>query len=619
MKETLLTLFPIFSNIENKIKAILTKDYEDSDKYMMIVSTVLFIITVGISSIPNSMYLFGLITGGILFALSFIAYKFFKGTMVSRIIFGIVLMSYPSIMIIQNLGMIEMHFAYFILAAALARYKDLTALLAATLAAVINHVLFTYLQLNNFEMNGQAIMYFSYGCSWEITLLHIVMFALEAVLLVFIIYSSITQFILAERLKAESDETIKTINKEQEENEVIINSTISVVTDIKSGIMTRRIDGSTCNESVELLKNLLNEMLDNLEKLLGQDINKLTNVLDKYSQRDFLAKLDSKTSGEIGSKIIDMHDMITEILQTNQNDGITLQNSAMELTKNVSTLSNNATSQAASLEETAASIDEITSNIQQTNQKAQEMSSISNDTKTSANEGQKLADDTAKAMDEINNTVININESISVIDQIAFQTNILSLNAAVEAATAGEAGKGFAVVAQEVRNLASRSAEAAKEIKSLVENATTKANNGKAISSKMIEGFTNLESKISNTNELIDDVTNAAKEQSIGMTQISDAINQLDSFTQQNAAIADKTKDIAHQTNTIASRVVENVDKNSFEGKDTKRKIEVKKEFVQKEVVKEEVTKKTPVTTQKKETKKVITEEVDTSDEWESF
>ena len=84
-----------------------------------------------------------------------------------------------------------------------------------------------------------------------------------------------------------------------------------------------------------------------------------------------------------------------------------------------------------------------------------------------------------KAMDEINETVININEAISVIDQIAFQTNILSLNAAVEAATAGEAGKGFAVVAQEVRNLASRSAEAAKEIKDLVENATVRANNGK--------------------------------------------------------------------------------------------------------------------------------------------
>ncbi len=121
------------------------------------------------------------------------------------------------------------------------------------------------------------------------------------------------------------------------------------------------------------------------------------------------------------------------------------------------------------------------------------MLSVSNETKSSANEGKINANDTVKAMDEINDTVQNINEAISVIDQIAFQTNILSLNAAVEAATEGEAGKGFAVVAQEVRNLASRSAEAAKEIKDLVENATQRANNGKITSSKMIEGFTQLE------------------------------------------------------------------------------------------------------------------------------
>lgn len=97
----------------------------------------------------------------------------------------------------------------------------------------------------------------------------------------------------------------------------------------------------------------------------------------------------------------------------------------------------------------------------------------------SALEGEKLASQTTKERDEINQEVSSINEAITIIDQIAFQTNILSLNAAVEAATAGEAGKGFAVVAQEVRNLANRSADAVNEIKNLVENATSKANNGK--------------------------------------------------------------------------------------------------------------------------------------------
>ena len=624
MKETLLVLFPLFSNLEEKIKNILIKDYEDSDKYMMIVVTVLFIISFGVSAIPNSTYLFGLITGGALFLISAITYKFFKGTAISRIIFGIVLMSYPSIMIIQNSGMIEMHFSYFILAAALTRYKDFTGLLSATLAAVVNHLLFTYLQLNNVEMNGQVLMYFSYGCNWEIAFLHIIMFAMEAILLVFLIYSSINQFLLAERLKIESNDFINKLNKEQEENETIINSTISVVNEVKSGLMSSRIKGSTSSQSVNLLKDLLNEMLENLEKLVGSDINKLTEVLTKYSSRDFTAKLDSQTSGEIGAKIVEMNKMITDILQTNQSDGQTLQNSANELLSNVDTLSNNATNQAASLEETAASIDEITSNIQQTNQKAQEMSSISNETKSSANEGQRLANDTAQAMDEINNTVININEAISVIDQIAFQTNILSLNAAVEAATAGEAGKGFAVVAAEVRNLASRSAEAAKEIKALVENATSKANNGKNISSKMIEGFNQLESKIANTNELIDDVTNAAKEQSIGMAQISDAINQLDSFTQQNALVADKAKNIAQETNSIALSVVQNVSKNNFDGKDNNPTLIKPQNPTQKPIIKKEEIREAPKKVIKKEIEKpvskvITSKKVDNDDEWESF
>ncbi|RXJ93420.1 chemotaxis protein, partial [Arcobacter sp. CECT 8989] len=117
------------------------------------------------------------------------------------------------------------------------------------------------------------------------------------------------------------------------------------------------------------------------------------------------------------------------------------------------------------------------------------MNQYTDDLNSSAKQGQNLAQKTTSAMEDITEQVTLINESISIIDQIAFQTNILSLNAAVEAATAGEAGKGFAVVAAEVRNLASRSAEAAKEIKDLVENATSKANEGKSISADMITGY----------------------------------------------------------------------------------------------------------------------------------
>jgi len=170
-------------------------------------------------------------------------------------------------------------------------------------------------------------------------------------------------------------------------------------------------------------------------------------------------------------------------------------------------------------------------------------------------------------MDDINAQVSAITEAITIIDQIAFQTNILSLNAAVEAATAGEAGKGFAVVAAEVRNLASRSAEAANEIKSLVLNATTKSNQGKDIAALMIKGYGNLNQNISSTLSLIKDVENGAKEQKIAMEQIADAINSLDKQTQVNANIANQTNDIASQTSGLASNVVSAVNSKKFREK----------------------------------------------------
>ncbi|MGB5868324.1 MAG: methyl-accepting chemotaxis protein, partial [Arcobacteraceae bacterium] len=363
------------------------------------------------------------------------------------------------------------------------------------------------------------------------------------------------------------NENIENIKNSLHQDNQLIENVKEIANNLSEGYINKKIEKSTSTQSLNELKEILNGMIVNLELQVGQDINKTIEVLESYSNRDFTVSLNDTTSGKIGREINKMNEMINHMLQNSQADGLNLKNNSADLTQNIRIISSNATSQAASLEETAASIDEITSNISQTNTKAQQMLTISNETKHSAEEGKDLANKTVQSMEEINVEVTSINEAITVIDQIAFQTNILSLNAAVEAATAGEAGKGFAVVAQEVRNLASRSAEAAKGIKNLVESATAKANAGKKISNDMIQGFTTLEEKIENTSVLINDVTHAASEQSIGMAQISDAVNQLDRFTQQNAAIADETNSIASKTDSIANELVLEVEKNNFKGK----------------------------------------------------
>lgn len=197
------------------------------------------------------------------------------------------------------------------------------------------------------------------------------------------------------------------------------------------------------------------------------------------------------------------------------------------------------------------------------------MANLANEVTIAANQGEKLATKTTTSMEEINNQVSTINEAITVIDQIAFQTNILSLNAAVEAATAGEAGRGFAVVAAEVRNLANRSADAAKEIKSIVENATKKANEGKEIANNMILDYKNLNENITLTIDLISGIQNASKEQLLGIEQINDAISQIDRQTQENASIASQTHDVAVLTDKISKLIVNNANEKEFDGKNS--------------------------------------------------
>ena len=351
-----------------------------------------------------------------------------------------------------------------------------------------------------------------------------------------------------------------------EQDDKVLNDVKRVVNLVKDGYLKENIAESTQNQGLEELKTIFNEMLNVIASNISNDVNKIKIILDEFHELKFSNRIPDAT-GNMEIAINSLADIINEMLVENKMNGLTLQRSANILLENVDSLSISSNKAAVSLEETATSLEEITSNITNSTDNVLKMASYGHEVKDSVTKGQKLATETTMAMDDINNQVSAINEAISIIDQISFQTNILSLNAAVEAATAGEAGKGFAVVAQEVRNLASRSADAANEIKTLVESATSKANDGKKIADDMIEGYEKLNNSISKTLELISEVEIASKEQSSGIAQINDAMIELDGQTQQNATVAGATKEIAEQTQKIATTIVDNANKKEFIGK----------------------------------------------------
>ena len=389
---------------------------------------------------------------------------------------------------------------------------------------------------------------------------------------------------------------------------------------VAQGIYSTQITSSTSNFMVHTLKEVVNKMLVRA----NTNIEDLVEIIGLYSEHDYRRQVNINPilKGKMKLAMEQINQLGSELnnnAKHNLENGTLLEKNSLTMNRSVENLANKANAQAASLEETAAALEEITGITKNNTQNAHKMSNLSKDVKDSVILGENLANKTASSMDEINAKVEAINEAIEVIDQIAFQTNILSLNAAVEAATAGEAGKGFAVVAQEVRNLASRSAEAAKEIKSIVEEATKKANEGKDIANEMIQGYKSLNDSINSTINLISDVEMSSKEQLSGIEQINDAVNQLDQQTQQNAAISTQTNDIAITSDKIAKLIVEDANKKEFHGKNdivTKSIEQNSKKFDNSLQIKKANLNKIST---KENSSKVIQSSTQDSDEWESF
>ena len=361
------------------------------------------------------------------------------------------------------------------------------------------------------------------------------------------------------------NQQIKKFDKRTKDDMRVLGEIVLTADKVEQGIYKCRIKGDSDNPTISTLRNTLNKMLISIDDATSR----ISKVVTSYTNDDFTDYI----------KVVDNYKDCMKLLmesinllgkelgnsaKNNYDNGETLEESASTMTSSMNNLAEKANEQAASLEETAAALEEITSITRNNTQNATKMATLGQVVKKSVLSGEELASKTASSMDEINEKVKAINSAITVIDQIAFQTNILSLNAAVEAATAGEAGKGFAVVAQEVRNLANRSAEAAKEIKNLVEEANIKTNDGKLISSDMINGYKELNKNISETINIIEDVSGASKEQMLGIEQINQAVNMLDRVTQENAFESNQIKEISQSVSTLAYELLTDAKSKKF-------------------------------------------------------
>jgi methyl-accepting chemotaxis protein len=314
----------------------------------------------------------------------------------------------------------------------------------------------------------------------------------------------------------------------------------SLISKALDGDLKARIDSNSFAGFQLVVAKGINRMLDTVI----EPVNETQRVLEAMAGGNLSVHMEGSYKGEyarLQTSLTTTLNKFNEAVSKIRNAGNEISVRSHEISNSNMSLSNSTTEQAISLEQTATSIEELTATVQQNADSAGQADEIAKATSEAASSSGKIAEQTAQAMLEISASSKQIAEIVSVIDNIAFQTNLLALNASVEAARAGEQGRGFAVVAQEVRNLAQRSADAAKDIKQLIEVSVDKIQVGTDLAQKSAVSMGQIVDTITQVSSIVTEIAGASKEQSEGILQVNKAIEQIDQITQRNAAQVEET------------------------------------------------------------------------------
>ncbi len=296
-------------------------------------------------------------------------------------------------------------------------------------------------------------------------------------------------------------------------------------------------------------------------------VNEIGEALTALAQGDLEQRIDRAFIPELDKLRLDFNRALDTLQGTMKQVGRTAETiraGTDEIRSSSDDLSKRTEQQAASLEETAAALDEITATVKRAADNARQASSAASSTRTDVEQSGAVMREAISAMGEIEQSSSQITNIIGVIDEIAFQTNLLALNAGVEAARAGEAGRGFAVVAQEVRALAQRSAEAAKEIKTLIASSTAQVGRGVKLVGDTGQALSMIVDKVAQIDSLISEIATSSQEQATGLNEVNAAVNQMDQVTQQNAAMVEEATAAAHSLREETRNLAELINKFQF-------------------------------------------------------